>query len=149
MTQLAYEAQESWLPTIAGLTCNSMHIEDDMLLIHFGPPNTTNAHRTITLHGTWRAERADEVIAGSGDVDPVNIPDALLRVVGSTLQRAEVDRPGFDLALHFTGGLIIRSFPCDSTQFTADFPDDDDHLPVSWWVEGDDVPPDWETFNDT
>lgn len=145
MTLLAYEAQESWLPTVAGMTCNGLQIDDDLLLIHFGPPD-----RTITLHGTWRAERGDEVIAGSGDVDPDDIPEALQRLVGSTLQRTEVDRPGFDLTLHFNGGLTIRCFPCNSTQFAADSPeDDDDYLPVSWWIEGEDVPPDWETFNDT
>lgn len=154
MTQLAYEAQESWLPTITGMTCNAMLVADESLFIHFGPPpvdgeDSVDAHRTITLHGVWRAEQGDNVIAGSGDIDQNAVPDALRRLVGSTLERTEVDHPGYDLALHFSAGLTLRCFPCDSTQFAEAFPeDDDDHLPVSWWIEGDDVPPDWEAFHD-
>ncbi len=154
MTQLAYEAQESWLPTVTGMTCNAMLIDEDSLLIHFGPPrvegeDTVDARRTITLHGVWRVEQGDNVIAGSGDIDQNAIPETVRQLVGATLERVEVDHPGFDLALHFNGGLTIRCFPCDSTQFAAEFPeDDDDHLPVSWWVEGDDVPSDWEAFHD-
>lgn len=150
MTLLAYEAQESWLPVITGMTCSAILVEEDSLLLHFGPAPDSDIRRTIVLHGTWRAERGNAVIAGSGDIDPDAIPDDLQQLVGNTLERTAVDHPGFELALYFSNGCTLRSFPCDSNQFAAELADDEDdeYLPVSWWVEGDDIPVDWEAFHD-
>jgi len=149
VTIYAYEAQESWLPTVAGLVCSEVEIGDALLHIHFGTARKDNqgiteADRTISMHGVWRVEHGDVIVAASGDLD-AGISLDLLK--GKSLERFDVSQPGFDLDLYFAGGITVRSFPCDSTEYAEDIAEDTD-FPISWWVDGDGVPDDWEEMYD-
>lgn len=154
MTIYAFEAQESWLPTVIGMSCTSVEFDYDAntLMLFFNQPEfglesrSAEAERMISLAGVWRVEREDEVLAASGDVDDPDRDSHLDRLVGRELVRVDVSHPGYDLALHLTGPYIVRCFPCDSLQFGEDPPEDD--MFVSWWVDGIGVPADWEEPNE-
>ena len=148
MSIYAYEAQETWLPTVAGLTCSDIHVQEALLQIHFGdllpgPDDTIDAERTISMYGVWRVQHQDTIIAGSGDLDETSTSFALELLKNVTLERFDVARPGFDLTLHFSGGVMIRSFPCDSNEFEENIEEETD-FPISWWVDGLGVTDDWE-----
>ncbi len=150
MTIYAFEAQESWLPTVVGSICRAVEIDDETLHLHFGTTQpdedgVLTAERSISMHGVWRVEKEGDVVAGSGDLDVADIVSRLAVLSGAGLERYEISRPGFDLDLYFTGQLIVRAFPCDSREYAED--DDIDaeaDLTVSWWVDGDGIPDDWE-----
>lgn len=155
MTIYAFEAQKSWLPTAIGMTCGGVEFDAETatLTIFLYTPNfergdaSDEPERAISIHGVWRVEQEDAILAASGDLhDPLREAH-LDRLVGRELVRADVSHPGFDLALHFTGPFIVRGFPCDSLQFGEDPPEGDDIF-VSWWVDGIGVPDDWEEPNE-
>lgn len=148
MTIYAFEAQESWLPTVAGLVCSTVEFEDTLLRLHFGtihtsPDGAIEAQRTIVLYGVWRVEQGDSIVAASGDLDSLDLNTALTVIHDKTLERYDVSQPGFDLDLYFSGNVTVRCFPCDTAQFDEDIDEDDDVL-ISWWVDGDGVSDDWE-----
>ncbi len=153
MTIYAFEAQESWLPTAIGMACASVEFDQEAniltLLLYearfgieteYGEPE-----RAISMSGIWRIEQEDTIIAASGDLNDPDRELHLDRLVGRELVRADVSHPGYDLSLHFTGPFIVRCFPCDAMQFNED--PTDDEIFVSWWVDGIDVPDDWEEPN--
>ena len=148
MSIYAYQAQETWLPTVTGRTCSRIDVQEVLLQIHFGNlkdagDGLVDAERTISLYGVWRVEHLDNVIAGAGDLDEVQTGDALKVIIGTTLERVEVSKPGFDLDLHFSGGITVRCFPCDASEFVEDI-DEEADFPISWWVDGIGVTNDWE-----
>lgn len=154
MTIFAFEAQESWLPTIIGMPCTAIEFdENDMLLtLLFGevkdtPDGTLEAERAISMTGVWRVEHGEEIIAGSGDLEDPDRSQRLERMQNATLTRVDVSHPGFDLALHFSNGVVVRCFPCDSLQYSEDPPEGEDIF-VAWWVDGVGVPDDWEEPNE-
>lgn len=152
MSIYAYEAQETWLPTVGGMTCSEVHVQETLLQIHFGNIQHGNqdildADRTISLYGVWRVEHRDAIVAGSGDLDEAATLSALSILKGTTLERFEVSKPGFDLDLHFSGGITVRCFPCDASEFDQDIQDETD-FPISWWIDGIGVTDDWEESYD-
>ncbi|CAN5618103.1 hypothetical protein BH23CHL2_BH23CHL2_24860 [soil metagenome] len=154
MTIYAFEAQESWLPTVIGMSCTAIDYdyEANALTLSFNragygaESGSLEAERMISLSGVWRLEQEDEVLAASGDVEDPERQAHLERLTGRELVRVDVSHPGYDLVLHLTGPYIVRCFPCDSLQFGEDPPDDDVY--VSWWVDGVGVPQDWEEPNE-
>ena len=152
MSIYAYEAQETWLPTVIGLTCSGLHVQETLLQIHFGnlhrgDQGILDADRTISLYGVWRVEHRDNVAAGSGDLDETATLAALSILKNTNLERFEVGKPGFDLDLYFSGGITVHCFPCDSSEFDSDIEDDTD-FPISWWIDGIGVTDDWEEPHD-
>jgi hypothetical protein len=148
MTMAAFEAQASWLPTVVGLACSAVRTDGAQLLsLYFGELRETDddldAQRVITLDGAWRVEHGETITAASEDPDDER-EDFLNALVGQRLQRCDVSRPGYDLALHFDDEHVVRCFPIDSLEY-ADEVDDPEDADISWWVDGDDVPDDWET----
>lgn len=154
MTIYAFEAQESWLPTVIGMSCTAIDYdyEANALTLSFNragygvESGSLESERMISLAGVWRLEQEDEVLAASGDVEDPERQAHLERLTGRELVRVDVSHPGYDLALHLTGPYVVRCFPCDSLQFGEDPPDDDVY--VSWWVDGVGVPQDWEEPNE-
>src|SRR4051794_6587645 len=153
MTVKAFEAQLTWLPTVAGLRCAAIETNgEQMLSLYFGETSDTDegeieAERTITMEGAWRVERGIEVIAGSMDPDDEREP-YIEELIGKTLERFDVIRPGYDLILYFQDGYVTRCFPIDSLEYAEDVEDEED-VEVSWWVTGRGVPDDWETARGT
>ena len=154
MTIFAFEAQESWLPTVIGMSCNAIEFESDdaVLSLAFYRPEfgveteSTEPERIVSVSGVWRIEQEDEVLAASGDVVDPDRQSHLDRLIGRELVRVDVSHPGYDLALHLTGPYVVRCFPCDTTQFLED--PVEDGIYVSWWVEGVGIPADWEEPNE-
>lgn len=148
MTIYAFEAQESWLQTVSGLTCSAVEVEDATLHLHFGATrpdeddSLLSAERTISMAGVWRIERAEEIVSGSGDLESSSAAPRLAFLDGAVLEHVDVSRPGFDLDLYFSGQIIVRSFPCAAREYAED--DTDGDITVSWWVDGIGVPDDWE-----
>jgi hypothetical protein len=152
MTVYAFEAQETWLPTVVGLSCTMVEVEDTLLRLHFGPTQTVEdglilAERTIVMYGVWRVEHGESIIVASGDLDSYDPASKLTIIHGATLERFDVSQPGFDLDLYFSGNITARCFPCDSSQYDEDMDDDDDYL-ISWWVDGRGVSDNWEDAHD-
>lgn len=149
MTVTAFEAQATWLPVVVGMQCAAVGGDGLMMLsLHFGDVTESfdgeiDAERTITVDGSWRIERGNEVIAGSADPDDERM-DSVGTLVGRSLERFEVVRPGYDLSLFFSDGSVVRCFPVDSMEYAEDVEDPED-VEVSWWVTGRDIPDDWET----
>lgn len=149
MTIAAFEAQASWLPTVVGMRCSLVrHDEETLVTLIFGatretPDGDIQGEREISFDGAWRLEQGSEVLAGSDD-PPEDREPYLEELEGTTLEHAEVSRPGYDLTLTFSEGYVVRCFPIDSLEF-ADEVDHPDDAEVSWWVSGFDVPDDWET----
>jgi hypothetical protein len=154
MTIYAFEAQESWLQTVAGQICSAVEVEEATLHLHFGATQPDEdgmlaAERTISMHGVWRIERAEEIVAGSGDLESASAASRLAFITGTTLERFEVSQPGFDLDLFFNGRIVVRSFPCNSHEYAQDDEiEDDADITVSWWIDGAGVPDDWEEHYD-
>lgn len=152
MTIYAFEAQESWLPTVIGMPCSAVEFDEDegLLTLLFGRVNergdVLEADRAVSLTGVWRVERGDEIIAASGDLEDPGRSERLQYLDGNNLIQADVSRPGFDLALHLSGGYVVRCFPCDSLQYSED-PPEGEEIFVAWWVDGVGVPDDWEEPN--
>jgi hypothetical protein len=153
MTIYAYEAQTSWLPTALNRSCSVVEFDEDGLLnIHFGETQLDEegyleAERTISILGTWRLESGPVVAAASGDLDDPARVTNLDRLVGQTLVEAVAEPPGYDLTLTFSNELVVRCFPCAAVEFTEDI-DDDDEAVISWWLDGVDMPDDWEEPNE-
>jgi hypothetical protein len=153
MTIYAFEAQETWLPSVIGMICSAVELDDeDTLLLHFGatqtaPDGQLEAERTISLAGVWRVERADEVRAASGDNEDDASRENLKPLVGTLLQRVQVSHPGFDLTLELSEGHVVRCFPCDSGEFAEEVEGDEEAI-IAWWVDGIGIPDDWEEPND-
>ncbi|HUG15694.1 MAG TPA: hypothetical protein VMM78_11835 [Thermomicrobiales bacterium] len=151
MTIAAFEAQASWLPTVVGRRCSAIRTDGGkMLSLHFGEHHETRdgeieAERTITVEGAWRVESSLEVIAGSADPDDERL-EYLELLVDKSLDRIDVTRPGYDLALFFQDGYVVRCFPVDSLEYAEDVEDLED-VEVSWWVTGAGIPDDWESAN--
>lgn len=149
MTVRAFEAQASWLPEVVGMRCSAVETDGAaMISLHFGDAREEedgglSAERTITLEGAWRVERGNEIIAASADPDDER-EEFLAELLEKTLERFDVSRPGYDLALMFYDALVVRCFPVDSLEY-ADEVDDPEDVEVSWWVTGDGIPDDWET----
>src|SRR5207244_3136621 len=99
--------------------------------------------RVISVSGAWRLEQGQQVLAGANDPDDER-EEYLESLLGQPLERFEVTRPGYDLFLFFAGDLTLRCFPVDSLEY-ADEVEDDEEVEISWWVDGDNVPDDWET----
>ncbi len=149
MTVAAFEAQATWLSLVVGMQCTAVSTDgESMLSIYFGEVTESfdgeiEAERTITVDGAWRIERGSEIIAGSADPDDERTaPVAAL--VGTSLERFEVVRPGYDLSLLLSDGITVRCFPVDSMEYAEDVEDPED-VEVSWWVTGQGIPDDWET----
>jgi hypothetical protein len=151
MTVTAFEAQASWLPTVSGLRCSAVRTDgEQMLSLHFGEfteglDGEIEAERTITMEGAWRVEQGSEVLAGSADPDDER-EEFLDQLIGVTLERFEVSRPGYDLTLYLHDGFVVRCFPVDSLEYAEQVEDPED-VQVSWWVTGDGIPDDWESAN--
>jgi hypothetical protein len=148
MTIAAFEAQASWLPTVVGLRCVAVRTDGQQLVsLYFGElreaDDDLDAERVITLDGAWRVEQGDGIIAAAEDPDDER-DEFLGELVNQTLERFEVSRPGYDLALFFEEALIVRCFPVDSLEYADDI-DDPEDAEISWWVDGDGVPDVWET----
>lgn len=119
-----------------------------MMSIYFGEVTESfdgeiDAERSITVDGAWRIERDMEIIAGSADPDNERT-DSVTALIGAVLERFDITRPGYDLSLFFTGGIIVRCFPIDSMEYAEDVEDPED-VEVSWWVTGQGIADDWET----
>lgn len=149
MTIAAFEAQATWLPLVVGMQCSAVSCDGAMMLsLYFGEVTESfdgeiDAERTVTVDGAWRIEQENEIVAGSADPDEERA-EVLSIVVGASLERFEVTRPGYDLALYLSNSIVIRCFPIDSIQY-ADAVEDPEDVEVAWWVTGKDVPDDWET----
>lgn len=154
MTFDAYLAQQSWLPTVVGLQCASVDVDDEAgrLTLLFGEVEELEddallADRAISITGVWRVERGEAIWAGSGDQDLADRFERLQDLIGEELLAAEADPVAFDLMLRFSGELIVRCFPCEAAQFEDDLPDDEAGLLTAWWIDGRDMPEDWEAPN--
>jgi hypothetical protein len=149
VTIAAFEAQATWLPLVVGMQCSAVSSDGgSMLSLYFGEVTESfdgeiDAERTITVDGAWRIEQGSEVIAGSSDPDEERT-DALASVIGASLEHFDVSRPGYDLTLFLSNGIVVRCFPVDSIQY-ADAVEDPEDVEVAWWVTGRDIPDDWET----
>lgn len=154
MTIYAFEAQESWLQTVAGRVCSAVEVEEATLHLHFGATQPDadgmlSAERTVSMHGVWRVEKAEEIVAGSGDLENTDAASRLAFMIGTTLERFEVSQPSFDLDLYFSDQIVVRSFPCNSREYAEDDDiTDDADITVSWWIDGVGVPDDWEEHYD-
>lgn len=60
---------------------------------------------------TWRLDGTDGPISSSDDSDQ-GITDGLHRLVGEMVEKVQVEMPGWDLVLRFSGDLTLRIF-CD------------------------------------
>gem|GEM_PF-5263924 len=149
MTIAAFEAQASWLPLVVGMQCSAISSDGaKMLSLYFGDVTESfdgeiDAERAITVDGAWRIEQGNEIVSGSSDPDEERT-DALSILVGASLERFEVTRPGYDLLLYLSNTIVIRCFPVDSIEY-AEAVEDPEDVEVSWWVTGRDIPDDWET----
>jgi hypothetical protein len=152
MTITAFEAQASWIPTVIGRTVSLVRTDAERLLsIHFGEyaesfDGDVDSERSITVDGAWRVEHGPEVIAAAADPADERM-EFLEELVGKTLERFEVTRPGYDLHLFFSDDYVVRCFPIDSIEYAEEVMVAED-VEVSWWVTGHGVPDDWETAND-
>jgi hypothetical protein len=122
-----------------------------LMSLHFGETSEAadgliEAEYTITVQGAWRVERGGEVVAGSADPDDER-SEMLAEMAGKHLNRFDVSRPGYDLALAFDNDITVRCFPVDSLEY-ADEVEDPEDVEVSWWVTGRDIPDDWESGRD-
>lgn len=150
MTIFAFEAQESWLQTVTGMICSAVEVADGTLHLHFGATQRDEdgmleADRTISMHGVWRVERAGRIVLASGDLGPGDDESKLMFITGTPLEGFEVSQPGYDLDLFLGSGVIVRSFPCNTREYAGDDEiDDDTDLTVTWWVDGLNIPDDWE-----
>ena len=149
MTIAAFEAQATWLPLVVGMQCSAVSSDGaTMLSLYFGEVTESfdgeiDAERTITVEGSWRIERGNEIIAGSAEPDEERT-EAVASLVGRSLERFEVTRPGYDLWLYLSDSIIVRCFPVDSMEY-AEAVEDPEDVEVSWWVTGHDIADDWET----
>jgi hypothetical protein len=149
MTIAAFEAQATWLPLVVGMQCSAVSSDGaTMLSLYFGDVTESfdgeiDAERTITVEGSWRIERGNEIIAGSAEPDEERT-DSVASLVGRSLERFEVTRPGYDLLLYLSDSIIVRCFPVDSMEY-AEAVEDPEDVEVSWWVTGRDIADDWET----
>lgn len=149
MTVAAFEAQATWLPLVVGMQCAAVSSDGaSMLSLYFGEVTESfdgeiEAEKTITVDGAWRVERGNEIIAGSADPDEERT-EMLAALVGSSLERFEVVRPGYDLSLFLSGSIVVRCFPVDSMEY-AEAVEDPEDVEVSWWVTGEGIADDWET----
>ena len=149
MTIAAFEAQATWLPLVVGMQCAAVSSDGaTMLSLYFGDVTESfdgeiDAERTITVEGSWRIERGNEIIAASADPDEERT-DSIASLVGASLERFEVTRPGYDLALYLSDSTVLRCFPVDSMEY-AEAVEDPEDVEVSWWVTGRDIADDWET----
>jgi hypothetical protein len=149
MTVAAFEAQATWLPLVVEMQCAAVSSDGaSMLSLYFGDVTESfdgeiEAERTISVDGAWRVERGSEIIAGSSDPDEERT-GALATLVGTSLERFEVVRPGYDLSLFLSNSIVVRCFPVDSMEY-AEAVEDPEDVEVSWWVTGRDIPDDWET----
>lgn len=149
MTIAAFEAQATWLPLVVGMQCSAVSSDGaTMLSLYFGQVTESfdgeiDAERTITVEGSWRIERGNEIIAGSAEPDEERT-DSVASLVGRSLERFEVTRPGYDLSLYLSDSIIVRCFPVDSMEY-AEAVEDPEDVEVSWWVTGRDIADDWET----
>ena len=149
MTIAAFEAQATWLPLVVGMQCGAVSTDGaTMLSLYFGDVTESfdgeiDAERTITVEGSWRIERGNEIIAGSAEPDEERT-DSVASLVGRSLERFEVTRPGYDLLLYLSDSIVVRCFPVDSMEY-AEAVEDPEDVEVSWWVTGQGIPDDWET----
>ena len=149
MTVAAFEAQATWLPLVVGMQCAAVSSDGaTMLSLYFGDVTDSfdgeiEAERTITVDGAWRIERGREIIAGSADPDEERT-EMLAALVGASLERFEVARPGYDLSLYLSDSIVVRCFPVDSMEY-AEAVEDPEDVEVSWWVTGQGISDDWET----
>jgi hypothetical protein len=149
MTVAAFEAQATWLPLVVGMQCAAVSSDGAaMLSLHFGDVTETfdgeiEAERSITVSGAWRIERGNEIVAASADPDDERT-NMLADLVGASLERFEVSRPGYDLSLYLSDSVIVRCFPVDSMEY-AEAVEDPEDVEVSWWVTGLGIADDWET----
>jgi hypothetical protein len=149
MTIAAFEAQATWLPLVVGMHCAAVSSDGaSMLSLHFGDISESFdgeivAEKSISVEGAWRIERGSEIVAGSADPDEERT-ETLAMLVGASLERFEVVRPGYDLSLYLSDGIVVRCFPVDSMEY-ADAVEDPEDVEVSWWVTGKDIADDWET----
>jgi hypothetical protein len=152
VTIRAFEAQASWLPTVVGLTCDAVRSDGETLVsLYFGElrevgEDEPEAERIISISGAWRIEQGEQVLAGADDPDDER-EEYIQELVGRELERYEVSRPGYDLALFLSEGIVVRCFPIDSLEYATEV-DDPEEVEISWWVDGDGVPDDWETGRD-
>jgi hypothetical protein len=157
MTIAAFEAQASWLPTVTGMRCTAVEADESLLSIYFATAAASDStddnqdelhyERAIHLDGAWRIELGDAVLTASEDPDDER-NEFLEDFEGRTLDRFEVSRPGYDLALFLSDGLVVRCFPIDSLEY-ADEVDDPEDAEVSWWVDGEGIPDEWESARET
>jgi hypothetical protein len=149
LTIAAFEAQATWLPLVVGMQCSAISSDGaTMLSLYFGEVTESfdgeiDAERTITVEGSWRIERGNEIIAGSAEPDDERT-EAVASLVGRSLERFEVTRPGYDLLLYLSDSIVVRCFPVDSMEY-AEAVEDPEDVEVSWWVTGRDIADDWET----
>jgi len=149
MTIAAFEAQATWLPLVVGMQCSAVSSDGAaMLSLYFGELTETfdgeiDAERTITVDGSWRIERGNEIIAGSADPDEERT-DSVAALVGASLERFDIARPGYDLSLFLGDSIVVRCFPVDSMEY-AEAVEDPEDVEVSWWVTGREIADDWET----
>lgn len=149
MTIAAFEAQATWVTLVVGMQCAAVSSDGAaMLSLHFGDVSESfdgeiDAEKTITVEGAWRIERGSEIVAGSADPDDERA-EALSTLVGVSLERFEVARPGYDLSLYLSEDIIVRCFPVDSMEY-AEAVEDPEDVEVSWWVTGKGIADDWET----
>lgn len=149
MTIAAFEAQATWLPLVVGMQCSAISSDgDSMLSFYFGEVTETfdgeiESECTITVDRAWRVERGNEIIVGSADPEDER-SSPLSALVGASLERFEVTRPGYDLTLFLSDNTVVRCFPIDSMEY-AEAVEDPEDVEISWWVTGRDVPDDWET----
>ena len=119
-----------------------------MLSLYFGDVTESfdgeiDAELAVSIDGAWRIEQGNEIVAGSSDPDEERT-EALSILVGTSLERFEVTRPGYDLALYLSNSIVVRCFPVDSIEY-AEAVEDPEDVEVSWWVTGREIPDDWET----
>jgi hypothetical protein len=149
MTIAAFEAQATWLPLVVGMQCSAVSSDGaTMLSLFFGEVTESfdgeiDGERSITVEGSWRIERGSEIIAASADPDEERT-ESVASLVGTSLERFEVTRPGYDLSLYLSDNIVLRCFPVDSMEY-AEAVEDPEDVEVSWWVTGRDIADDWET----
>jgi hypothetical protein len=78
---------------------------------------------SLFVQCAWRLDASDRVICGSGDSNTVDGPmlNGLRCLVGRLVESIDVAKPGFDLVLQLTAGLVLRVF-CDQTSEEVDDP---------------------------
>lgn len=110
---------------LVGRQVTSRRLAANSLLVYIECEPGASSGWTFWLEPTWHLVGPNGILAGSRQAqdDDESNPEsgftqaarAVDRLVGTRIERAEIDERTSDLSLHLTHGLLLRTFVADPT----------------------------------